>query len=245
MKHTFLFGMIGALVLAFTLSPAVTAEDNPDAGTVAVSDQETPPPPPPKGVSGATPDIKPPVSDRVCPKCGAELPRKYRRGYGGPQLGARDGRPGVRGERACGERFRGDRRCGPRHGRADRPGRGRPGGRGIGRGVAADRMLRHANELDLTDDQIGKLEMLSYEAKKKMIDLRADIEKEQLELQNRIKSNAEDMAQIKRHLSAIAKAKTGIQEVKIENLFSVRKVLTDEQKELIKKRHPRKGMILD
>jgi Spy/CpxP family protein refolding chaperone len=204
------------------------------ADAAAVSDQETPPPPP-QGVSGATPDIRPPESARVCPKCGAEIPRKYRRGYGGPQLGARDGRWGDRGDRYCGER----------HGRKGRSARGGHGWRGDKQGVAADRMLRNANELELTDDQIARLEMLSYEAKKKLIDLRAGMEKEQLELRNRINSDAEDMTQIKRHLSAIAKARTGMQEVRIENLFATKKVLTDEQKELIKKKHPRKGMILD
>ena len=111
--------------------------------------------------------------------------------------------------------------------------------------MAADRILKFSSELDLTDKQIAELETLSYETKKKLIDLHADIEKEQLEVRNRLRSGSEDMTQIKRHLSAVAKAQSEIKASKITNLFEARKVLTEEQKKLIKEKHPRVGMILD
>jgi Spy/CpxP family protein refolding chaperone len=116
---------------------------------------------------------------------------------------------------------------------------------GHGRGVAAERMLRHGSELGLSDNQIAKLEMLSYETKKRLIDLHADIDREQLEVHKRICSGDDDLTQIKRHLTAISKARVGIQEAKIENLFESRKILTDEQKEMVKEKHPRLGRMLD
>ncbi len=242
MKYAILVGIIGILVAGFAVPAALSADNDTASGAAAVSPQETPPPQAPQGVSGATPDIRPPAADGwVCPKCGAEGPyqKRYKKRTGRPQFNAQD--QGRRGQRSD----RGDRYCGPRKGRSRGQGQGRGAGHGVQRGVAADRMLRHANTLQLTDDQIASLEMLSYEAKKKMIDLRSSIEKEQLELKNRIRSDAEDMTQIKRHLSAISSAKVGIQEVKISNMFAARKILTDEQKEIVKEKHPRMGMNLD
>ena len=111
--------------------------------------------------------------------------------------------------------------------------------------IAAERIVRFSAELDLTNKQIAKLETLSYETKKKLIDLHADIEKERLEVRNRLRSGSEDLTQIKRHLSAVAKAQVAIKEAKIANLFEARKVLTDEQKKLVREKHPRMGMIFD
>lgn len=253
MKYVVLTGIIVTLTAAFAVPSVLSNEGASASSTEVVVAQETAPPSTPQGVSGATPDIRPPSSDTwVCPKCGAESPIQYRggkRGRRGPQLGAEAGRRGAprcdRGERYC--EPQGRRGKGMREGRGKRSGKrhGHFAGQGQRQGVAADRMLRHASALELTNDQIGKLEMLSYEAKKKLIDLHASIEKEQLELKNRMRSDAEDMSQIKRHLSAIANAKVGIQEVKISNMFAAKKILTDEQKELVKKRHPRMGTILD
>jgi Spy/CpxP family protein refolding chaperone len=270
MRYAVLFGLIGTLAVLFAVPAIMPAQAIASTDAVAASDQETPPPPP-KGVSGATPDIKPPAMDNwVCPNCGAESPqhkRRYKKGHGAPQLGAQAGHRGGsqygggqrggghwggHGDGFCGPRQgrghefgQGDGRCGPGMGQGHGKGHGAFAGHGPRSGVAAERMLRHANKLDLTDDQIAKLEMLSFEAKKKLIDLHASIEKEQLELKNRIRSDAEDMTQIKRHLSAISNARTGIQEVKIANLFAARKILTDEQKKLVKEAHPRMGMIVD
>lgn len=246
MKNAFLVGLIGILVAAFAVPAVLSAENDATSSAPVASAQEASPPPAPQGVSGATPDIRPPAPDTwVCPKCGEASPyqKRYKQRMGRPQFGAqaqrRDGQRGGRGDGFC------EPRKGHRHDFDRGRGHGRRAGRGAQRGVAADRMLRQAEALELTDDQIAKLEMLSYEAKKKLIDLHASIEKEQLELKNRIRSDAEDMTQIKRHLSAISSAKVGIQEVKISNLFAARKILTDEQKKLVKEKHPRMGMNLD
>lgn len=217
----------------------------------------------PQGVSPADPSIEQPRMDEwVCSKCGATnvCPKpgygKRKGYYGGPMLapGAEGARcaKGAKGHRAraarpgrgCGMKGQGLHRG---HGMCDghgRKGRGR-GMMGHNKGVAAERMLKHATELELTDDQIGKLEMLAYETKKQVIGLHADIEREQLEVQKQMRSGSDDSTQIKRHLSAISKARLGIQEAKIDNLFKARKILTKEQKAMVKENHPRLGRILD
>jgi Spy/CpxP family protein refolding chaperone len=203
----------------------------------------------PQGVSPKDPSIEPPATDEwVCPKCGAVNPcprgeygqRKHR--HGGPMLAPGEpGGKGVRGGRGV-RAQRGQARYGRHSGRGIHRGHGIMG---HGDGVAAERMLRHAPELKLTDDQIGKLEMLAYETKKRMIGLRADIEREQLEVHKQMRSGSEDLTQIKRHLSAISSARVGIQEAKIDNLFKARRILTEEQKAMVKENHPRLGRILD
>jgi Spy/CpxP family protein refolding chaperone len=111
--------------------------------------------------------------------------------------------------------------------------------------VAADRILRSSAELGLTDEQTKKLETLSFETKEKLIDLHASIEKERLKVRERMQSGTNDLTQIKRHLNAIAKAQVEVKEARIANLFDARKVLTNEQKGLLKEKHPRLGMTLD
>jgi Spy/CpxP family protein refolding chaperone len=118
-------------------------------------------------------------------------------------------------------------------------------GRGPREGMAAERMLRHAQALNLSDEQIGKLKTLVYETKKKLVDLHSEIEKGQLEIQNLLQSGNDDLTQIRRHLTAISKAHADTQEARIANLFEARKVLTAEQKKLVKENHPRLGMILE
>jgi Spy/CpxP family protein refolding chaperone len=123
----------------------------------------------------------------------------------------------------------------------------RGGFQGVGArgGVAADRMLRHAADLKLTDEQIGKLERISSNTKKTLIDLHAEIEKGEIDIQNLLRSGTDDMTRIKRQLEAVSKARVGIEEARIAAFFEARDVLTDEQKKMVKDEFPRLGRILD
>lgn len=244
-----------AAFVAFSLGIAALAAAEEPIAAAPVDDglQAAPEP-----VSPADPATPPPDARRwVCPACGAECPGPvhgyrghYDKGaYGGPQLG-----PGQAWNRPGRQGRDGDAR-GHRAGRAGRPGdrglrapRGMaPGihGHGIRGGVAADMMLRHAADLKLTDSQIEKLERLASDAKKELVDLRAEMEKSEIELQSLMASGSDDMTQIKRHLQAVSNARVGIQEARIAHLFAARGVLTDKQKEMVKEEFPRLGRILD
>jgi Spy/CpxP family protein refolding chaperone len=118
-------------------------------------------------------------------------------------------------------------------------------GRHPGGGVAAERMLRHAKDLDLSAEQTEKLKALAFETQKALVDLHAEIEKGQLELRHQLQSGSDDLGQIKSHLEGISRARTGIQEARIANLFEARKVLTEKQKKLIKEKFPPMGMIFE
>jgi Spy/CpxP family protein refolding chaperone len=115
----------------------------------------------------------------------------------------------------------------------------------MGAGNPAERLLRNAEELKLTEDQVGALEKVSFETQKTLVDLHAQIEKEQLEIKNLLQSGTDDLAAVKVHLDAVSRARADIQTVRIENLFEARKILTEKQKKMIKEDFPRLGEMLD
>jgi Spy/CpxP family protein refolding chaperone len=116
---------------------------------------------------------------------------------------------------------------------------------GRGPGIAAARILRHAEQLQLSERQISQLEEISLEARKQMVDLRAAIEKRHLELEELLHSDSDDLTTIRKHLNALAEKRVDVQELKLRNWIEVKKILTEDQKEMIRKKHPRMGLILD
>jgi Spy/CpxP family protein refolding chaperone len=112
-------------------------------------------------------------------------------------------------------------------------------------GLAVEMVLRHADDLKLTDAQVESLEGLAGETRKKLVDLHAEIQKSEIEIQSLIRSESGDLARINRHIEAASKARARIQEERIALLFDVRKILTPEQKEMLKEEFPRLGRIVD
>jgi len=228
------------------------------AAPLAVADDpQTPPPPPPQGVSPADPSIQAPDLEHACGCCcccramgGAHMGREKGR-FGRPALapdekgaGAGMAHRGMMHQKAtCPEMTNRGMNC---EGMTPQ-GKDFGGfhGRGPGEGLAAERMLRHAEALKLSDEQADKLQTLVYETRKELVDFHAEVEKEQLEIHNLLLSGNDDMAPIRSHLEAISKAHADIQAARIANLFEAKKVLTDKQKNLIKEKFPRLGMILE
>jgi len=159
--------------------------------------------------------------DCPCPYCEGHGPAWQKRGRRGGQIG--QGRHGQHG----------------RHGGMDGMRMGRRGG------LAADRILRHATALELTDAQVEKLEALAYEARKQTIDLRAKMETERLELRHELESGKDDLAALKRRLAAMEKTRTSLHELRLTNWIESKKVLSDAQKQTIKEKFPRLGSMLD
>jgi ribosomal protein L15 len=191
-----------------------------------------------------------------CPNCRAMGPRKgkfMRRPMlgSGPRSDARGARGwkhgGHHGRRGCDANC--ERGMRGQHGRHGRQGRlvkrhSQMGMKGMqGKGLAAERMLRHAAALELNDAQIAKLEKLSTDAQKELIDLRADMQKQKLEMRQLM--DDEDMTAIKRHLNTTAKLRVEMQEIKIGNWIESKKILSDDQKEKIKENFPGLARFLD
>ncbi|MFQ5511325.1 MAG: Spy/CpxP family protein refolding chaperone [Candidatus Krumholzibacteriia bacterium] len=189
-------------------------------GTVMASVQPTSlqdkeKPPAPRGVS-PHPGVKPPEMDEnwYCRQCKSFYPfpkRHYKDGNHRPMLAPQ----GRRGNGAAGKR--GDAR----------------------NGIAADRLLRHAAMLELTEDQVARLSELAYETKRDLIDLRAGLQKARLELQRLMRSGTEDMTRIRRQLNQVAKKRVDLEEARIAHWIDSRKVLNDAQRKRIQGEHPR------
>ena len=143
---------MAAMLIGALAGTTAVANDGSESDVIQVA-QATPPDTP------ETPEAVNPPSV-TCPACGADCPVPF----------GRQGR-GMRAPK--GRSFRGSE-----FGRHARSPRGPRGGFGHGAGVPADRMLRGASRLELSDDQITQLEQLSYDTKSKLIDLESDQEKD-------------------------------------------------------------------
>jgi len=157
----------------------------------------------------------------TCPNCGGECPMPY-------------------GRRARGMRAPRAHKGGYGH-HSMRHGQGRQGGFGRGAGVPADRMLRSATSLELTEAQVTQLEKLSYDTKSKLIDLESSLKKARLEMGRQMESDGDDLSAMKKQLDSMAKIKVDIQEMKLKNWIDAKNVLTDEQRQKVKDHSPRFG----
>ena len=215
-SKTILIPALVTLLLGIVLAvPSVVS-----AGPDPAADFEDQAPPPPETTSPDADDVDSPTWQ--CPRCGADCPAHFgKQGHG--RHGRRGAHRGVRGRGAELGHYGGDQR------RAGLPSQG---------------MLRHATRLELSDEQIGQLEKLTYDAKSKMIDLNSDLEKARLEMHKQMDTNSDDVSAMKKQLDSIAKKRVSIQELKLQNWIDSKKVLTEEQRKLIGKKQLRMGMRL-
>lgn len=222
----------GSFSNAYANTSAKATTPTNTTGAYDEADFETPPPPP--GTPAAAGVAPQDPSSRRCPQCGfcfAQQDPPYRGGRhqmmapnwlrGGPRMG-RCGHPGQRMGRGFG---------------------GSPAEKG--RGVAAARILRHAGELDLSEQQISQLEEIALDVRKQLVDLHAFIEKERLDLEELMRSDSDDITAIKKRLNTLAQKRVDVQELKLRNWIEVKKILTEDQKKLIAEKHPRLGGFLD
>lgn len=93
----------------------------------------------------------------------------------------------------------------------------------------------HASVLGLTDVQQNELKELQFAAKKKMIDLKAALQKEHLEMQELMSKDDLTASAVKQQLDAVASAQTDVKFEMISTMIAAHKILTKEQKELLKK----------
>lgn len=237
MKNEFFRMAVAVLVaaaLAVTVGPAGAQSGGAGSAAAAVDDDPQSPPLP-EGVAPADPSFESPCAPHWrCHHCGAMNagPMWRQGGAAGRRVEGRvGGRTGVR-ERAYRDASGRDWTRGP--------GRGHGGG-----GIAAERMIRHATDLKLTDEQIDALEKLASDTKKTLVDLHAEIAKEEIEIQDLLRSGSDDLAAVRRHAGALSKARSAIFEERISNFFEARKLLTAEQKKIVKEEFPRLGTMLD
>lgn len=84
-------------------------------------------------------------------------------------------------------------------------------------------------DLDLSKEQVKKLDTLELQFEKETINLRNEIQSKQLELRELWTADTPDETKINTKIDEIAKLRAEIEKKRTSHLLEVKKVLTDEQ----------------
>lgn len=86
-----------------------------------------------------------------------------------------------------------------------------------------------AKQVGLTDSQASQLEQTFLQHKLKLIDLRAELEKQELQLQSLIDADQLDESQVSTQLDQVLAARGGLEKEAAMMMVSVRRVLSTDQ----------------
>jgi Spy/CpxP family protein refolding chaperone len=109
-------------------------------------------------------------------------------------------------------------------------GRGNPHSR-TGGGPQFGLLERHpeiAEEAGVTEEQMDELRLARYEQQKKMVELRADLELAELEMQQLMDNEAADREAVFSAVDQVSAARGALQKARIEQLWKVRDILGEE-----------------
>jgi Spy/CpxP family protein refolding chaperone len=88
---------------------------------------------------------------------------------------------------------------------------------------------RIAEEIGLNDQQKQQLEKISLDSRLKMIDLRADLEKQQVILGPMLETYHPDEAQVLAQVDKLSEARAALEKERVQSMLATRNVLTEEQ----------------
>lgn len=101
---------------------------------------------------------------------------------------------------------------------------------------------RLAEEIGLTPDQQQQIEKIFIRSRTKLIDLRADLEKKQLGLQELMEDRGADRRSVEKKIEAVENARAALQKTRALMLLDMKQVLKPEQWErLVQKQHEWRG----
>jgi Spy/CpxP family protein refolding chaperone len=209
--------LMGIVLIMFAV-PAAAAPDGPDP-VPAPDAPQTP------EAEETTPDTPAPPSI-TCPRCGADCPAPH-------------GHYGRRGHRGSGFDHRGSRHLHRAPAGFNRNRHMHGGGRK--EALPAERFTIHADDLELTEEQLDLLEKSAYDTRQKLIDLEADLEKAQLEMRRLKEQGTENASDLKKQLRLVSDKKLAIQELRLENWIDSRNILTEDQKLKLDSYRSKKG----
>lgn len=118
---------------------------------------------------------------------------------------------------------------------------GKPEGMGYRDGSGEKGMRQHLrDELELTDQQIEQFEEMKYERRLASIDLRANLEKEQIEMERLMSADNLDRKKIMSQAEKVADLQKEMHLARIEGKLDMMEILTEEQREKMKDLEMRK-----
>ncbi len=92
------------------------------------------------------------------------------------------------------------------------------------------------NQLKLTPQQVEQIQKLRTAFQTKAIDLRANMQKLQLELREQMRADSPNRRAINATLDKIAAEKVALEKLQVGHRLDVRALLTDEQKQMFEAR---------
>ena len=121
--------------------------------------------------------------------------------------------------------------CGP-----GRAGFGGPGGKGIGPGhhLGIELILRHADEINLTDEQETELEKLQFDFQMQRIDQKAQIEKAEIQLRRLVHDEEAAEREVMKQIDEVAGLRAGMHKMRYSHRRQFRTVLEEEQLDKLK-----------
>jgi len=98
-----------------------------------------------------------------------------------------------------------------------------------------------ASDLSLTADQSGEIEKVFVRTRPKLIDLKADLEKKQLDLQVAMDDHSADRASVEKKIEAVETARASLQKTRALMLLDMKQVLKPAQwDKLVQKQQERR-----
>ena len=88
---------------------------------------------------------------------------------------------------------------------------------------------RIAEEIGLNDQQKQQLEKISLASRLKTIDLRADLEKQQVILEPMLQTYHPDASQVLEQVEKVSQARAAIEKERVQTMLAARNVLSEEQ----------------
>jgi Spy/CpxP family protein refolding chaperone len=122
--------------------------------------------------------------------------------------------------------------------RCDSPGMGRGIGRGMGRGMKGHGMGPHgimamADELELSDDQIDKLQTMATQFRLEKVDKDAALKKARISLQALMRDDAGE-SQVFAAMDEVSRLETDLHKTQYRHHQQMKGLLTDEQQKKLK-----------
>jgi Spy/CpxP family protein refolding chaperone len=97
-------------------------------------------------------------------------------------------------------------------------------------------LMRFADDIKLTDEQISKLEAMTTEFQKQMVDRRAGLKKAQIDLRSLMREDEPNENQVLAAIDEVNSLKAEIQKQQFRHRQQVHGLLTDEQIETLKQK---------
>jgi len=101
-----------------------------------------------------------------------------------------------------------------------------PPGMGLGKWWKNSEVVR---ELGLNEAQVSQIEQAFFEQRMKLIDLKADLEKQETRLQPLIEADQPDEAKVSAQIDQVLAARGRLEKANAMMMFSIRRVLSVEQ----------------